>query len=215
MTVHDPHAGQPVLHHGREVSAARLVVILVHGRGGSAADMLHLADQLQLTDVAWLAPQAKDHSWYPRSFLAPLDQNEPHLTSALAALADLIATLGQQGIGPDRVALVGFSQGACLSLEFAARTPRRYAAVAALSGGLIGPEGTPRTYPGSLDATPVFLGCSDVDPHIPVERVRESAAVMRTMGAQVNERIYPGMAHTVSREELNVVRTLLGAERRV
>ena len=205
----DPHAGQPVLRHGVPVEDARLAVILVHGRGGSAEDMLGLADELRTRDVAYLAPQAAGHTWYPYSFLAPLAQNEPGLSSALRVLGMLVDAIGAEGLAPDRVALIGFSQGACLSLEFAARNARRYAGVVGLSGGVIGPPGTPRNYAGTFDGTPVFLGCSDIDPHIPVERVRETADVYRSLGAAVDERIYPGMGHTINRDELDAVRVLL------
>ena len=210
--VQNPHAGQPVLTAGPKPADARLTMILVHGRGGSAEDILALAEsELRLGDIAFLAPQAAGRSWYPQSFLAPIPQNEPGLTSALGVLSRLIDDLGSQGVGPQRIGLLGFSQGACLSLEFAARHPRRYAGVFALSGGLIGPPGTPRDYPGSFDGTPVFLGCSDVDAHIPVERVRESAEVCRRMRADVDERIYPGMGHTVNRDEVEAVTAILRA----
>ncbi len=206
----DPHAGQPVVRRGVAPSAARLGVILVHGRGGSAQDMLGLAEETGLTDVAWLAPQAAGHSWYPYSFLSPIKRNEPGITSGLRTLARLIEELAQGGLPAERVALMGFSQGACLSLEFAARHARRYAAIVGLSGGLIGPPGTPRDYPGTLAGTPVFLGCSDIDAHIPVERVRESADVLRALAADVDERIYPGMGHTVNADELAAIRVVLG-----
>ncbi|MGE0866127.1 MAG: alpha/beta hydrolase [Vicinamibacterales bacterium] len=210
MTATDPHRGQPIEAAGPAPPDARLTVILIHGRGGSADDMLGLADELGLDDVAFLAPQAAARSWYPYSFLSPITRNEPGITSGLAVLAHLIAGLESQGIPAARIALLGFSQGACLSLEFAARTPRRYAAIVGLSGGLIGPAGTPRNYPGSMQETPVFLGCSDVDSHIPVDRVSESAAVFRALGAEVDERIYRGMGHTVNADEIAAVRGLLG-----
>ena len=205
----DPHAGQPVLQGGPPVSEARLVAILIHGRGASAEDILSLSQQLRATDVAYLAPQAAGHSWYPYSFLSPIERNEPGISSGLGTIARLIDEVGVQGVSPERVVLLGFSQGACLSLEFAARHGRRYAGVVGLSGGLIGPPGTPRDYPATLDGTPVFLGCSDVDPHIPLERVRESAEVFRGIGAAVDERIYPRMGHTVNRDELDAVDALL------
>jgi predicted esterase len=208
--VADPHAGQPVLRLGPRPDAARLAAILIHGRGASAEDILGLAHEFGATDVAYLAPQAAGNTWYPYSFLTPLSQNEPWLTSALGVIGGLVPMLGEQGVPPDRVVILGFSQGACLTLEFAARNARRYAAVIGLSGGLIGPPGTPRVYTGSLDATPVFLGCSDVDAHIPVERVRESAAVLRTMNATVDERIYRGMGHTVNGDEITAVSALIG-----
>jgi predicted esterase len=205
----DPHAGRPVIRQGLPVQEARLVVILVHGRGGSAADMLGLADELRTDDVAYLAPEAAEHTWYPYSFLAPIAQNEPALSSALRVLAALLDGIAAEGVTADRVAFLGFSQGACLSLEFAARHARRYAAIIGLSGGVIGPPGTPRTYTGSFAASPVFLGCSDIDPHIPVERVHETADICRRLGGTVDERIYPGMGHTINHDELEAVRALL------
>jgi predicted esterase len=208
-TPSDPHGAQKALWRGPEPAAARLAVILVHGRGGSAGEMLNLANELAIPDVTWVAPQAAGNTWYPYSFLAPIEQNEPGLSSALRVLGSLLKELASAGIPAERVGVLGFSQGACLALEFAARTATRYAAVAGLSGGLIGPPGTPRDYKGSLAGTPVFLGCSDIDAHIPVERVRESAAVFRTLNAQVDERIYPRMGHTINEDELEAVRKLL------
>lgn len=209
----DPHDGQPVLHYGAPIESARLAAIFTHGRGASAEDILGLAPELGADDVAYVAPQAAGRTWYPYSFLTAIEKNEPFLTSALGVLAGLVANLGERGFGPERLVLLGFSQGACLTLEFVARNPRRYAAVVGLSGGLIGPPGTPRDYPGSLEGTPLFLGCSDVDAHIPLERVHESSDVLRRMGATVDERIYKGMGHTVSADELGVVRGLLRSDR--
>ncbi|MGE5357781.1 MAG: alpha/beta hydrolase [Bacteroidales bacterium] len=204
-----PHAGQPVLHSGVATVRARLAMILVHGRGGSAEEMLTLAREFASPDLALLAPQAAGYTWYPYSFLAPIAANEPGITSGMAVLEGLVDSLRADGVTSDRIFLLGFSQGACLSLEFAARHARRYAGVIALSGGLIGPDATPRNYAGTFDQTPVLLGCSDVDPHIPVGRVRESAAVFRRMGAAVDERIYPRMGHTVNEDEIEAVRALL------
>ena len=206
----DPHTGQPVLRHGPPVDQARIALILLHGRGASAEDILGLTREFQWKDVACLAPQAAGHTWYPYSFLSPIPQNEPNLSAALRVVGRLVAELQAQGVPTDRIALLGFSQGACLALEFAARNATTYAAVVGLSGGLVGPPGTPRTYPGSLNGTPVFLGCSDVDAHIPVERVRESADVFRRMSAVVDERIYPRMGHTINQDELEAVDALLG-----
>jgi predicted esterase len=208
---HDPHAGRPVLTSGPRPADARLTMILVHGRGASAEDILALADELQVPDVACIAPQAAGHTWYPYSFLSPIPQNEPGISSAIAVLSQLIEALRSDGVSAGRVALLGFSQGACLALEYAARHARKYAAVIGLSGGLIGPPGTPRDYAGSLDGTPVFLGCSDIDPHIPLERVRESADVFRRMQANVDERIYNGMGHTVNRDEIEAINQILRA----
>jgi predicted esterase len=207
----DPHGGQPIRRHGPPPSAARLAVILVHGRGGSAQDMLSLATAFGARDVAYIAPEAAGRTWYPNSFLAPIEQNEPGISSGLRVLAALVDGLEREQIPPARVAVLGFSQGACLTLEFAARHPRRYAAIAGLSGALIGPPGTPRDYAGSLDETPVFLGCSDIDPHIPLARVHESAEVFRVLGASVDERIYPGMGHTVSPDEVQTIKAMLKA----
>ena len=207
-----PHAHQPVLRRGPAVAQARLAVILVHGRGDSATGILGLADAFDAPDVTWLAPQAAGHTWYPYSFLAPLEENEPGLGSALAVIGGIVATLAGEGIPASRVVLMGFSQGACLAQEYAARYARRYHAVVGLSGGLIGPPGTPRDYTGGFDGMPVFIGCSDVDPHIPVERVHESAQVFTTMGARVDVRIYPRMAHTVNDDEIAAVAALLERE---
>jgi predicted esterase len=209
-SLRDPHAGQPVLTMGPQPEQARIAVILVHGRGASAEDILGLAAELRLDDVAYLAPQASGHTWYPYSFLTPMEKNEPGLSSGLAVLDSLVARLGQQSLPPERVGFLGFSQGACLSLEYAARHARRYAAVIGLSGGLIGPPGTPRDYQGSSAGTPVFVGCSDIDPHIPLERVQETAEVFRRLGASVDERIYRGMGHTVNGDELAATAQLLG-----
>jgi predicted esterase len=214
MTSHsDPHGQQPVLRHGPDARHARLAMILVHGRGGSADDLLGLAGELRLDDILYVAPQAQGQTWYPYSFLTPMERNEPDLTSGLNKLSSLIDTLRHEGLAPDRVGLLGFSQGACLALEYAARYARRYCAVIGLSGGVIGPPGTAREYPGTLDGTPVFLGCSDIDAHIPVERVRETAEVFTRLGATVDTRIYPGMGHTVNEDEIAAVRALLSAPR--
>jgi predicted esterase len=207
----DVHAGQPVRRYGPRPADARRTVILLHGRGDSADGILGLARDIGIEDVAFVAPQAARHTWYPYSFLAPFEENEPALGSAFEVLGELVHSVGEQGVGPDRVVLMGFSQGACLSLEFAARNARRYGAVVALSGGLMGPPGTPRDYDGRFDATPVFLGCSDVDLHIPFARVKESADVFRRLGAGVDERIYPAMGHTVNEDEILAVRALLSS----
>lgn len=204
----DPHGGQPVQHFGAPLDRARLVAVFLHGRGASPEDILGIAAALDTDDVAYLAPQAADNTWYPYSFLSPIPQNEPGITSAIQVIATLV---GAAGVPSERVAILGFSQGGCLALEFAARHAQRYAAIVGLSGGLIGPPGTPRDYAGSLNGTPVLLGCSDIDPHIPLERVRESAGVFRRMGALVDERIYPRMGHTVNEDELRAVRALMTA----
>ena len=205
----DPHRAAQVAKKGAPPGRAKAALIMLHGRGGSAEDMLAFADVLAQPDLAYLAPQAAGHSWYPYPFTAPIERNEPWLSSALRVIDTLLERLSDAGFGSERVALVGFSQGACLALEYAARHARRYAGVIGLSGGLIGPEGTPRDYPGSLAGTPVFLGCSDVDPHIPLARVRDTTAVLRRLGAVVTERIYPGMGHLINEDEIRFVQGLL------
>jgi phospholipase/carboxylesterase len=194
---------------GAPLARARAAAILVHGRGASADDILTLAEEFGLDDVAYVAPQAANNTWYPYSFLAPLRQNEPHLTKALATIDAAFAHLAREGFASERIALIGFSQGGCLSLEYAARNATRYGAVAGLSAGLIGPPGTPRDYAGSLAGTPVFLGCSDIDGHIPLERVHLSRDVLTALGGQVTERIYPGMGHTVNADEVSAVMQML------
>ena len=181
----------------------------MHGRGDSAAGIIGLADEFALQDVLWIAPQAAGNTWYPYSFLSPTEQNEPGLGSGLSVIGGLVHSIAAEGIPAERVVLMGFSQGACLSQEYAARNARRYHAVVGLSGGLIGPPGTARDYPGSFAGTSVFLGCSDIDPHIPLARVHESAEVFRNMGAAVDERIYPRMGHTVNADEIEAVTDIL------
>jgi predicted esterase len=205
----DPHAGQPTLAAGPAPEQAVATLILVHGRGATAESILSLYAELGFGGLAALAPQAAGSTWYPHSFLAPLEANQPFLDSALRRLESLVADLLVRGVPSDRIALLGFSQGACLTLELTARHPRRYGAVMGLTGGLIGPPGTPRDYPGSLHGTPVFLGASDPDPHVPFERVRETEEVLARMGAAVELRRYPGMPHTVNDDELNACRILL------
>lgn len=203
------HDGRQLTFRGAPLDEAKAAVLTLHGRGDSAAGILGLADALDVAGVAFAAPQAVGHTWYPYSFLAPLKQNEPYLSAALQAVADALSVLGAAGMPKEKTVLLGFSQGACLALEFAAQNAARYGGVVALSGGLIGPEGTPRDYPGSLSGTPVFLGCSDVDAHIPEARVHHSAEVMARLGADVTKRIYPGMGHTVNQDEVDFVRSLL------
>ena len=198
-----------VVRAGVPVPAARAAAVLIHGRGATAEGMLALGGAFGAQDVALVAPQAPAGSWYPHSFLAPLDENEPSLGQALGIVGETVDALAREGLGPERVVLVGFSQGACLALEYAARMARRYGGVAGLSGGLIGPPGTPRDYPGSLGGTPVFLGCSDVDAHIPEVRVHESADVLTALGGNVTTRIYPGMAHTIVDDEIRHVQRIL------
>jgi len=206
-----PHQGQPLLLAGEPLESAKAAMIMMHGRGATAEDILMLADEFKQPGFAYLAPQAAGNSWYPNSFLAPIASNEPGLSSGLAVIASLLEQLIQAGISSERTMILGFSQGACLSLEFVARNARRYGGVAGLSGGLIGPEGTPRSRSGSLAGTPVFLGCSDIDPHIPKARVQETAEVLQRLGGDVTMRLYPRMGHTVNRDELRSVQAMMSA----
>ncbi len=205
------HQGQPVLLAGEPLERARAAMVMVHGRGAMAENILELAVELDQPGFAYLAPQAANNSWYPQSFLAPIPSNEPWLSSALALLGTVIQQVEARGIPLERTLLLGFSQGACLSLEFAARHAQRYGGIAVLSGGLIGPDGTPRDYAGSFAGTPVFLGCSDQDFHIPKERVQHSAEILQRMGADVTMRLYPGLGHTVNRDEIDFVSSMMAA----
>ena len=207
-TVH-PHQNARILAAGSSLNRAKAVVVMVHGRGADGHDMLSLADSFVQPDLAYLAPQAAGGSWYPYSFLAPIEQNEPFLSSALRMLDTLLEQLGIEGFPSGRVVLLGFSQGACLALEYAARHTRVYGGIVGLSGGLIGPNGTPRDYAGTLAGAQIFLGCSDKDPHIPLERVHETARVLVALGGAVTKRIYPGTTHGINEDEIKQVRGML------
>lgn len=222
MPTSDPHADAPILTHGAPLDQARATVVLIHGRGATAESILTLGDALSVSEVAYLAPQAASvgygPAWYPNSFLAPLRANEPWLTSALATVERTVQQAREAGFADDRIVLAGFSQGACLATEFAARHARRWGAVVGLSGGLIGMDDVPGVdppadkrfeYDGSMDGTPVFLGCSDRDAHIPQVRVDTTAEVFERLGAAVDKRIYVGMGHTVNDDEVQAVRALL------
>ena len=198
----------PVVEAGEPLAKARAAMILLHGRGATAADIVTIAAELMHPGFAYLAPQAEGNAWYPYPFTAPLEANEPYLSAALGVIESLLTKV-EATIPAQRVILLGFSQGACLTLEFAARHARRYGGVVGLSGGLIGPPDTPRDYPGTFDGTPVFLGCSDIDPHIPKERVVETAEVLKRMGTKVTIRLFPGMGHTVNQEEIESAREIV------
>lgn len=204
-----PHQGQPVGTAGAPLTEASAAMVMVHGRGASAESILTLVPALDRPDFAYLAPQASGGTWYPTSFLAPIPSNEPGISSGMQAIRELLDQVEEAGVTPERTILLGFSQGACLALEFSARHARRYGGVACLSGGLIGPDGTPRDYPGSLEGTPVFLGCSDVDFHIPKERVELSAQIMQRLGGEVTMRLYPGMGHLVNEDEIEQVQAMM------
>ncbi len=212
--VDGPHQGQPLESAGTPLSEAEAAVVLTHGRGATARSILGMGKEVHREGVALLAPQANRNTWYPNSFLAPVEANEPGRTSGLRAVADAVETATAAGVATDRVLLVGFSQGACLASEFVARNPRRYGGLAALSGGLIGEAVEEADYlavDGGLEDTPVFLGCSDVDPHIPEARVHETAAVLEALGAAVTTRIYEGMGHGVNQDELEAVSGMVAA----
>lgn len=204
-----PHQGQPVRTAGVPLDRAHAAMVMVHGRGATAESILTLVPALADKGFAFLAPQAAGNTWYPNSFLAPIPSNEPGISSGINAIADVIARISDAGIPLERTMLLGFSQGACLSLEYAARNASRYGGLAGLSGGLIGPDGTPRNYPDSFDGTPVFLGCSDIDGHIPALRVTETASVLRHMGANVTMKLYPGMGHLVNEDEIAAVNAMM------
>jgi predicted esterase len=206
-----PHAGQPVLAAGAALDAAQAVMILVHGRGADARSILDLAAYLPQPGLAFLAPQAAVNTWYPYSFLTPLDENEPYLSSALRRLGEVVEEMITAGFTSEQIILGGFSQGACLASEYVARNARRYGGLVVFSGGLIGPPGTIRDYPGSLAGTPVFIGCSDIDPHIPLARVEETAETLTRLGGEVDLRIYPRMGHTINQDEMNAAAALLAA----
>jgi len=204
-----PHAGQPVASAGAPLGTSPVVTILVHGRNAAPANIIDLVPRFARPDVTYLAPAAAGRTWYPFSFMAEREKNEPGLSSGLWVLEHLVAEVVARGIPRDHVILLGFSQGACLTSEFAVRHADRYGGIIAFTGGLIGEPGTTWEYPGSFSGTPIFLGCSDVDAHVPRARVDESAAVFARMGATVTERIYPGMGHTVNDDEIAFTSALL------
>ena len=205
-----PHAGQQILRTGAESHSARAAMIMIHGRNAGPMNILDLVPVLERPEFTYVAPAAAGGTWYPNSFMTPREGNEPGISSGLFVIESLVADLLAQGLASDRIMLLGFSQGACLTSEFSIRHPRRYGGVMALSGGLIGPPGTTwDDVTASLDGTPVFLGCSDVDPHIPAERVLETEAVFRRLGAAVTRKLYPGMGHTISSDEIRIVQAAM------
>jgi phospholipase/carboxylesterase len=209
----DPHAGQPAATAGVPLSLASYALILVHGRGGTPEGMLPVARAAGASDGFVIAPRAFGGQWYPYRFLDPTRQNEPWLSSALNSLESTVRLVMDAGIPADRILLAGFSQGACLSLEYVARAPRRYGAVAALAGALLGGLEEPRHYVGSLEGTPVLLACGDADEHIPEENVRDAARVLTSLGASVDMRIYPGLGHSIVGDQLDALRDMLDAVR--
>jgi len=204
-----PHQGQELVTAGTPLDEATAALILVHGRGATARSIVQTGEEVHREGVALLAPQAARNTWYPNSFLAPVERNEPGRTSGLQAVEDAVERAAEAGIDHEHVLLLGFSQGACLASEYVARNPRRYGGLAALSGGLIGETVDPGSYEGDIEETPVFVGCSDVDPHIPLERVKETSEAFERLNGDVDERIYEGMGHGVNEDEIDAVRELV------
>lgn len=207
--INGQHRGQPVLYKGKKIETADAAMIMIHGRGATAESILTLAQEFNVDGLAYLAPQASGNTWYPYSFLNPIEMNEPGITSGLSLIDTIINDLLTKGFSMDKIFLLGFSQGACLSLEYAARNPANFGGVFGLSGGLIGPPGAPKNYKGSFNGSEIFLGCSDFDPHIPIERVDETESVFLEMNANVTKKIYNGMAHTINQDEINFIKSLL------
>ena len=204
-----PHQGQPIRFLGEPLDRAHAALVMLHGRGATAEDILTLVPEIDQPGFAYLAPQANGNAWYPQRYSAPIAVNEPWLSSAIAAIAQALARVAEAAIPPERTMLLGFSQGACLTLEFAARHARRYGGVVGLTGALIGPAGTPRDYAGSLAGTPVFVGGSDVDLHVAKERMIDTAQVLTRLGGLVTTRFYPNMGHQVNRDEIDLVRGMM------
>lgn len=204
-----PHQNQKIVTGGADPEQAKAAMILIHGRGATAESILTLAGEFDEPGLHYAAPQAQGFQWYPYSFLAPTDQNEPGISSGLQAIYDVIRNLENAGITKENIIILGFSQGACLASEYVARHPEKYGGLAVLSGGLIGESLNPENYSGSLEETPVFMGCSDIDPHIPLERVQESARILEEMEADLTKTIYPGMGHTVIGDEIEEVKKII------
>ncbi len=194
---------------GKSLEEASRAMIMIHGRGATAPSILALAEELEVNDMALLAPQATMNTWYPQSFLAPLAQNEPGLSTGLAMVNQAVAELKEAGMAPENIFFLGFSQGACLTSEYVARNAQRYGGVFVLSGGVIGPKLETERYSGDFAGTPILLGCSDVDAHVPLDRVLESSQLFRDMGARVTERIYPNAPHTVFEDEILLAKQIL------
>ena len=194
---------------GKKLNEASKALIMVHGRGASAENIIGLSSNLKVKDFALMAPQATNFTWYPYSFLVPPEENEPWLTSALSLLNELTGDITSAGISLKDIYFLGFSQGACLTLEFVTRHARKWGGVAAFTGGLIGDKLYPQNYRGDFHGTPVFIGTSNPDPHIPVKRVHETTKVLREMNASVTERIYPNMGHTICEDEITKVNELI------
>jgi len=204
-----PHENSPIYSTGAKLEEATAAMILLHGRGATADDILSLSTHLDYPGFTYLAPQAEGYTWYPNRFIFPVEQNEPYLSSALDLVDRLVKHVEQAGIPTDKIFIGGFSQGACLSSEYMIRSPKRYGGLLVFSGGYIGPLNWDREPNGDLNNTPVFIGCSDVDPHIPLQRVHQTTKLLEAMGAQVTEKIYPRMGHTINDEEIEHTRSIV------
>jgi len=203
------HQGQPVIQVGAELSQAKAAMVLLHGRGATAEDILTITNELNQPEFVYFAPQAFGNTWYPFSFLEPLHQNEPWLSSALSVIADILQEIQTGGLTLQQVVLLGFSQGGCLCLEYAARNAQRYGGLVGLSAGLIGPIGMPRNYEGDCASTPAFLGCDERDMHIPAQRVQETTDILKELGCDVNEKLYSGLGHSINRDEIFTVQSMM------
>lgn len=190
---------------GKDLQEADKALIMIHGRGGSNKDIIALSTQLKVTDFALVAPQATNNTWYPYSFMAPPSQNEPWLSSALDLLKGVVDDLKGNGFKTENIYFLGFSQGACLTLEFVTRNAKRYGGVAAFTGGLIGNKIYSENYTGDFEDTPVFIGTGNPDAHVPVGRVHESTLILKNMNANVLEKVYDNRAHTISQDEIDRV----------
>ncbi|HYI76539.1 MAG TPA: dienelactone hydrolase family protein [Chryseolinea sp.] len=194
---------------GKKLSEAKKALIMLHGRGASAEDILRLTSFLNIGEFSILAPQATNNTWYPYSFLAPRVQNEPWLSSALELLTDIVQDINNAGIPKDQIYLLGFSQGACLTLEYITRNATKWGGAVAFTGGLIGDKLYPENYGGDFQKTPVFIGTSNPDPHVPVERVKETTLLLKNMNASVTEKIYQNLGHTISEDEIDKANQLI------
>ncbi len=194
---------------GKELNPENKVLILLHGRGGSAEDIVSLAGYLNVSEFTLIAPEATNNTWYPFSFMAPPSQNEPWLSSALELINDIVNNLKDQGISSERIYFAGFSQGACLTLEYVTRNAAKYGGVVAFTGGLIGDKIYEENYKGDFNNTPVFIGTSNPDPHVPVERVHASTNILKGLNAQVVEKIYDNMGHTINQDEIDQANSLV------
>jgi predicted esterase len=204
-----PHENQPIYSAGTKLDEASAALILLHGRGASAEDILAISTYLTQPGLAFLAPQAEGYTWYPNRFIVPAEHNEPYLSSALNLIDKTVKQVEAQGIPTEKIFIGGFSQGACLASEYVIRNPKRYGGLLVFSGGYIGPMNTRREPHGDLNGMPAFLGCSDMDPHIPLQRVKETTALLEVMGAQVTEKIYPNMEHTLIHDEIKMAQELV------